>query len=108
MKVTFEEKQYENQMNLELACQEGLYKNKSLFSPGQVFEGALGFDAAMHSCNKNFWKIFYKDWDYLFHKYMRYWRHGMDLSDLRDFSHVFEKIFNHMPDIRYNLGSSKL
>jgi len=50
-------------MNMILACQEGIYKNKSLFSPGQVLEGQLGFDIAMHTCNKKFMMNFYKDWE---------------------------------------------
>lgn len=103
MKIKFEEKQYENQMNMILACQEGIYKNKSLFSPGQVLEGQLGFDVAMHTCNKKFMRNFYRDWDYLFYEYINYWRHGMELKNLYEFHEVYEEIFNHMPNIKYNI-----
>ena len=99
--MTFEEKQYESQMNIELACELNLHKN--LFSPGQVLENSLGIDAALFSCNRKFWKYFYRDWDYLFYHWREYWRHGVDISDLREINKVFEEIYNHMPNIRYNL-----
>lgn len=103
MKIQFEEKQYESQMNMLLACQVGIYRNKSLFSPGQVLEGYIGFDAAMHSCNNRFWKYFYRDWAYLFYHYSEYWPYGLDLSDLHKFHRVFEEIYEHMPSIKYNV-----
>jgi hypothetical protein len=101
MKMTFEEKQYESQMNIQLACELNLHKN--LFVPGQVLENSLGFDVALFSCNRKFWKYFYRDWDYMFRYWYKYWRHGMDIDDLRDMNRVFEEIYNHMPDTRYNL-----
>jgi len=60
------------QMNLELACKKDLIRN--IFSPGQVLENFLGFDVEMFSCNNKFWKYFYRDFDYLFHHWYKFWR----------------------------------
>jgi hypothetical protein len=51
----FEEKQYEQPLNFELAVRGSL-----IFSPGQVFENTLGIDAALFSKNPNFWRMWQK------------------------------------------------
>jgi len=101
MKLKFEEKQYEMQMNLELACEKNLRKN--VFAPGQVLEHELGIDVALFSCDRRFWKYLYRDWDYLFYSWYKYWRHGVDSRGILKLVKVFEDIIRNMPDIRYNL-----
>jgi len=53
MLAEFEEKQYETQMNIELLCK---YDTSNLFTPGQYLENSLGFDVALYSCNRRFWR----------------------------------------------------
>ena len=52
MDCEFEEKQYEEPLNFELAERGSL-----IFSPGQVFENTLGIDVALFSKNPDFWRI---------------------------------------------------
>ena len=101
MKLKFEEKQYEDQMNSELTCQKNLTKNR--FAPGQVLEHELGIDVALFSCNRSFWKYLYRDRDYLFYYWYKYWRHGMEPDDIKKLGEVFEERVKYMPDIRFNL-----
>lgn len=61
MQCEFEEKTYENFLNLELGSKL-LGSNLPVFSPGQVAEGLLGFDAAMFTTNPNFWRMFSPWW----------------------------------------------
>lgn len=50
----FEEKEYEHPLNVEL-----LFDNRTpLWTPGQVFEGHFGIDAALHSTHPRFWQLF--------------------------------------------------
>jgi hypothetical protein len=53
VKCQFEEKQYEQHLNNEL-----LHRKQLLYVPGQVLEGRLGFDAALYSRNRAFWRLF--------------------------------------------------
>ena len=52
MRCEFEEKTYEQYHNMELVG-----KSKIFFPPGQKQESILGFDSALFSKNKNFWKL---------------------------------------------------
>ena len=52
MKCEFEEKTYEQYHNIEL-----LGKSKIFFPPGQIRENILGFDSALFSKNRKFWKL---------------------------------------------------
>jgi hypothetical protein len=54
MLAEFEEKQYEQQLNIEL-----LQGSNLLFPPGQVLENELGFDAALYTNNKLFWELYF-------------------------------------------------
>jgi len=49
----FEEKEYEQPLNSELG-------NHNLWSPGQVFESVVGFDAALKATNWRFWLLWGK------------------------------------------------
>ena len=55
MKCEFEEKTYEQYHNIEL-----LGKSKIFYPPGQVQENIFGFDSALFSTNRKFWKLWRK------------------------------------------------
>lgn len=67
MIAEFEEKEYEQNLNFEL-----LYKKGLMFSPGQVLENTLGFDVALFSRNRDFWKLF--PHHHRYHRF-RFFRH---------------------------------
>lgn len=58
MQCEFEEKQYEQILNMELA-----WKSR-VFPSGQILENTLGIDAALMSRNLNFWKI-WSEWGHI-------------------------------------------
>jgi len=70
MKAEFEEKTYENLMNIAFACE---FNAINIFAPGQILENSLGFDVAMYIKNKKFFRLFfdgyflYKKWEYFSH-----------------------------------------
>ena len=51
MQCEFEEKEYEQPLNYELAWKRRVY------SPGQVFENKIAIDAAVFSRNQKFWNL---------------------------------------------------
>lgn len=53
MQAEFEEKQYEQHLNIEL-----LRGHNLLFPPGQMLENTVGFDAALFTAHPKFWKHF--------------------------------------------------
>lgn len=53
MQAEFEEKQYEQHLNIEL-----LRGTNLLFPPGQMLENTVGFDAALFTTNPKFWEHF--------------------------------------------------
>jgi hypothetical protein len=55
MDCQFEEKEFEQPLNAELACK------GRIFPPGQVLEGIIGIDAAVFSTKKNFFLLWKKD-----------------------------------------------
>lgn len=61
MKAEFEEKQYEQHLNIELLQGENL-----ILPPGQVLENTFGFDAALFSKHPEFWRHY---------PYMYKWHH---------------------------------
>ncbi|WP_438711024.1 hypothetical protein ACSTS3_21180 [Aquimarina muelleri] len=50
MIAEFEEKEYENPLNTQL-----LLGNRNIWTPGQVFEGNFGIDAALEVTRRDFW-----------------------------------------------------
>lgn len=76
----FEEKQYEQPLNNELA------EKRKIFPSGQVLESVIGIDAALYSKNIDFWKLFFT-WPPT--PFMRRWSKGVHLNralwdDLKD------------------------
>ena len=67
MQCEFEEKQYEQPLNMELT-----WKRK-IYIPGQVFENDIAIDAAIFSKNPKFWKL----WEY---GTKRKWKSGTRLK----------------------------
>ncbi len=49
----FEEKTYEQHLTVEL-----LHGRRLFFPPGQVLEGVIGFDVALSTSDRTFWKLF--------------------------------------------------
>lgn len=67
MRAEFEEKTYEQHLTSEL-----VHSRRLFYAPGQVLEGLVGFDAAIHTSNHAFWKNFphmYQWWHRIFFKY---------------------------------------
>ncbi len=84
MKCEFEEKQFEHPMNSELAA------DHRVFSPGQVLECTVGFDAAMFTRHPDLMKMFPWGWSASVRLRPRQW------IDLRYIDDVF-------PPFRFNL-----
>jgi len=56
MKAEFEEKTYENLMNIAFACE---FNAINIFAPGQILENDLGFDVMMNIKNQKFFRKFF-------------------------------------------------
>jgi hypothetical protein len=62
VRAEFEEKTYEQYLTVELA------RDRPFFSPGQVFEHVVGFDVAIRTSDRRFWRHFphmYPWWRYV-------------------------------------------
>ena len=108
MLAEFEEKQYETQMNIELLCK---HDTSNIFAPGQCLENHLGFDVALYSCNKRFWRYFYKHY-YFSKKYYYYLKKCyyffeefpyMRPKDIRYLEKLLEDYLKVIPKIKFNL-----
>ena len=103
MLAEFEEKQYEQHMNIELLCK---HDTSNLFPPGQFLENSLGFDVALYSCNRRFWKYFYKHlywgWKrYFYYFFVRFpYIHPDDIKYLEE---LFKDYLDYIPKIKFNL-----
>ena len=86
----FEEKEYEQPLNYELAWK------RRVWSPGQVFEKKLGFDAAIFSKNPRFWKLWTKGT-------RRTWKLGIKLD--QELWNIIEETWksNAFPKFKFNL-----
>jgi hypothetical protein len=94
MYVEFEEKQFEVKMNAELMfC-------KRIYSPGQVLENIVGFDSAIFTKNKRFWKMFPEYFDVLYKFFHRY-LDGVYLE--QSFWKELQNEIDEFPKIKYNL-----
>jgi hypothetical protein len=59
MQAEFREKEFENLINFEL-----LEGSNLIYTPDQVLESIIGFDAALFTNNSDFWNIYYSRNDY--------------------------------------------
>ncbi|EOI6461050.1 hypothetical protein ACMU58_003532, partial [Vibrio cholerae] len=92
--LEFEEKQYEQHLNIEL-----LQGSNLIFPPGQHLENVLGFDAALFTRNKLFWRHFLgrQPW---YRRFFRSYLNGMYFP--RD-SYKLEDAFNNdFPQFKFN------
>ena len=96
MKCQFEEKQYEQHLNNEL-----LDRQELLYVPGQVLEGDLGFDAAMHSMHRRFWRLFDDLPSFFYRRYFRYHRRGV-LIDPHWWDEL-DELLDRFPKFRFNV-----
>jgi len=72
----FEEKQYGQQLNNEL-----LGGSNLIFTPGQFLESYAGFDAALFTRNREFWKKFISK-NLWYRRMFRYLPAGAHISEL--------------------------
>lgn len=90
IQAEFEEKTYEIYFGHEMAR-----LVRYAYSPGQVAETYLGFDAAYH--------LF---WDELPWPYLPFWSQTLWEEpgfSLHDWTEILEEHFSHVPDVRFNL-----
>jgi len=74
MKAEFEEKTYENLMNIAFVCE---FNAINIFAPGQILENDLGFDVMMNIRNREFFRKFF---DYYGYFYMKKWKYFSDIN----------------------------
>lgn len=96
MKCQFEEKQYEQHLNNEL-----LHRQELLYVPGQVLEGDLGFDAAMHSTHRRFWRMFDELPHFFYRRYLRHHRGGVLIDPI--WWEELDDFLPHFPRFRFNV-----
>ncbi len=90
----FEEKQYEQHLNVEL-----LQGCNLIFPPGQHLENILGFDAALFTRNKNFWRHFLGGYPW-YRRFFRYYLNGMYFpQDVYELEGAFN---NGLPQFKFN------
>ncbi|MCC2617355.1 hypothetical protein LJ739_13975 [Aestuariibacter halophilus] len=90
----FEEKQYEQHLNNEL-----LQGSNLIFPPGQHLENVLGFDAALFTRNKNFWRHFLGSYPW-YRRFFRFYLNGMHFpKDAFDLEYAFN---NDFPQFKFN------
>lgn len=94
MLAEFEEKQYEQHLNIEL-----LQGSNLIFPPGQHLENVLGFDAALFTRNKAFWRHFLGGYPW----YRRFFRNYLNgLYFPRDAFELEEAFDNDLPQFKFN------
>lgn len=90
----FEEKQYEQHLNIEL-----LQGSNLIFPPGQHLENVLGFDAALFTRNKNFWRHFLGGYPW----YRRFFRTYLNGLYFPQDAYELENAFNNdLPQFKFN------
>lgn len=94
MRAEFEEKTYENYLTLELVGNRRL-----CFSPGQVLESILGFDAAFYTTNHSFWRNFPlpRPW-----WYFERFNHPLGIKLSREWWQELEEEIEHFPKFKFN------
>jgi len=90
----FEEKQYEQHLNIEL-----LQGSDLIFPPGQHLENVLGFDAALFTRNKDFWRHFLDGYPW----YRRFFRSYLNGMYFPKSAYELEDAFNNdFPQFKFN------
>jgi hypothetical protein len=90
----FEEKQYEQHLNIEL-----LQGSNLIFPPGQHLENVLGFDAALFTKNKKFWRHFSVGHPW-YRRFFRYYLDGIHFpKDVYELEYAFN---NEFPRFKFN------
>jgi len=96
MRCQFEEKQFEQHLNNEL-----LQKQELLYVPGQVLEGHLGFDAAIYSTNRGFWRLFHELPYYFYERFLYHSRTGITIDP--KWWDELDRALPHFPRFRFNV-----
>jgi len=90
----FEEKQYEQHLNIEL-----LQGSNLIFPPGQHLENVLGFDAALFTRNKKFWRHFLGGYPW----YRRFFKNYLNGIYFPKDAYELEDAFNNdFPQFKFN------
>ncbi len=94
MLAEFEEKQYEQHLNIEL-----LQGSNLIFPPGQHLENVLGFDAALFTRNTAFWRHFLGGYPW----YRRFFKNYLNgLYFPKDAFELEEAFDNDLPRFKFN------
>lgn len=105
MKSEFEEKQFEQALNLAL-----IKNQKLIYVPGQVLENTLGFDSALFTSNWDFWKNFSEHEKLHKYRFFRHFHHAFGILPKGRILHTefweeLDKEFNNedfFPKIKFN------
>lgn len=95
MLAEFEEKQYEQHLNIEL-----LQGSNLIFPPGQHLENILGFDAALFTCNRDFWRHFMGGFPW-YRKFFKGYLNGLYFPI--DAYHLEDSFDNDLPKFKFNV-----
>lgn len=94
MLAQFEEKQYEQHLNIEL-----LQGSNLIFPPGQHLENVFGFDAALFTRNRAFWRHFLGGYPW----YRRFFKAYLDGLFFPKEAFGLEEAFNNdLPSFKFN------
>lgn len=94
MLAEFEEKQYEQHLNIEL-----LQGSNLIFPPGQHLENILGFDAALFTRNRAFWSNFLSGYPW-YKRFLRRYLNGLYFP--KDTFELQEAFDNDLPKFKFN------
>lgn len=95
MKCEFEEKQFESALNSCLVS-----NHRFIYASGQCLENILGFDSALFTQNKQFWRIFHRvsPWH---PRWFGFFPEGQELQ--REWWSALNKEIDYFPTIKFNL-----
>lgn len=94
MLAEFEEKQYEQHLNIEL-----LQGSNLIYPPGQHLENILGFDAALFTRNRVFWRYFLGDYPW-YRRFFKKYLNGLYFP--KDAFELEEAFDNDLPQFKFN------
>lgn len=100
MRAEFEEKQFEQALNFELAS-----ANRFLYTPGQCLENTLGFDVGVFTRNLDFWNLF-PNYRFFRHYFHHFYLHPEGIELRREMWDELEREFDNehfFPAIKFNL-----
>jgi len=100
MRAEFEEKQFEQALNFELAN-----ANRFLYTPGQCLENILGFDAGIFTSNLDFWNLF-PNYRFFRHYFRQFYFYPEGIELRREMWDELEREIDNeyfFPQVKFNL-----